>query len=52
MTEFDFRFECDVQMLTHLAHNIRKTVVSEFAVKIEYLRHMIMGSETLYKPNM
>jgi hypothetical protein len=35
VTEFYFRLEGYAQMLTHLPHNIRETIISEIAVKIE-----------------
>jgi hypothetical protein len=35
VTEFDFRLEGYAQMLTYLSHNIRETIISEIAVKIE-----------------
>ena len=50
VAEFDFRFVCYVKMLTHLSHNVGKTVISELAVKIKHLCCMIMRSECLNKP--
>ena len=44
VTEFDFRFVCYIKLLTHLSHNVGKTVISELAVKIKHLCCMIMRS--------
>ena len=35
VTEFDFRLEGYAQMLAHLPHNIRETIIGEIAVKVE-----------------
>ena len=45
MAKFDFRLKCYTQMFAHLSHNIGKTIIGKFAVKIKYLCCMIVGSK-------
>ena len=52
MTELDFGFKRNAQMLAYLSHNIGETIISEFAVKVEHLCCMIIGSQPFNKPCM
>ena len=52
MTELDFGFKRNAQMLANLSHNVGKTIISEFAVKVEYFCCMIIGSQPFNKPCM